>query len=144
MHTLDALWVLLVNHILFLLRRVHLQKRSQIPATVTIVWGRPYCRDIFVLEQFLVTLLHQLVGPGNETQPVVVVELVDHFRSEQPAHAPVVLRPPLDVLRVRPHQISKGPFSRYLLKPVYLPDLIKSVDIRRQPSVDAEYVISIN
>jgi hypothetical protein len=60
----------------------------------------------------------------------VVVELVDYLGAKEPTDAPVILRPPLDILRVRPHEIPKGPFCGDFLKPVDFPDLVDSVDLR--------------
>ena len=55
----------------------------------------------------------------------------------------MVLRPAVDVFRVGPHEISKGAFSWYLLKPIYLSNLIKSVNIRRQSAMNTKDLIYI-
>lgn len=81
------------------------------------------------------------MGPRDERQSVVLVELVHHSRSEQPAHSAVVLRPSVDLLGVRPHQIAKGALRGYLLHSVDLPDLVERVNIRREAAVNAKNVI---
>lgn len=55
----------------------------------------------------------------------------------------MVLRPAVDVFWVRPHEISKGALRWYLLKSIYLPNLVKRVDIRRESAMNAKYLIYI-
>lgn len=78
MHTVDTSRILLKNNILLLLLRVQFQKTCQILATVAIVRRRPNRHNIFVLEQLLIPLVHQLMRPSYQTEPIMMVEFVDN------------------------------------------------------------------
>lgn len=136
-----ALLVLREDDVLFLLGRVQFQEAGQVVASVAVVGRRPDRHDVFVLKQLLVALLDQLMGARDQTESVVVVELVHYSRAEQPPHSSVVLRPPFDILGIRPHQIPKRSFRGDLHLSVDLPNLINRMDIGRQPSMNTEDLI---
>lgn len=121
--------------------RVDSQKTSQIATAVAVVGSRPHSHDIFIIEQLLVSLVDQLMRAGNEGQSIVFVELVDHSRPEQPSNSSMILRPSLNLLGVRPHEISEGALSGYFLHSIDLPNLVKGVNIGRESSVYTENVI---
>lgn len=126
-----ALLVLVEGHILaFFAFRVYSQEAGQVAAAIAVIGSRPHRHDVPVVEKLLVSLLYQLMRPGDQRQAVVLVELVHHSRPEQPSHSAVVLRPPLDLLRIRPHQVSEWPLCWDLLQTVNLADLVQGVDIR--------------
>jgi hypothetical protein len=81
--------------------------------------------------------------PSDQTQPVVVVELVHDLGAEEPAHSTMVLRPSFDFLGVRPHEIAEGSLGGYFLEPIDFSDLIEGVDIGGESSMNAEDVILV-
>lgn len=144
MNAIFTLFVLTECHILLLSLRLDLQEAPQIVASIAVVRCRPNRHNVLVLEQLLIPFLHQLMSPCDQLQSVVMIEFVHHFRAKQPSHSSVVLGPSVDIFWVRPHKISKRALSWYLLKAVDLSDLVKSVNIGWQSSVDTKYFILIS
>jgi len=91
-----------------------------------------------VVEAILQPLLHQLVGPAHQVQPVDAVELRRHPRPKQPARAPRGDRPCVDVLRVGPDQVAKGALMRDLAHPLDGADLVQGAQVGGQAAVDAQ------
>jgi len=81
---------------------------------------------------------HQLVRPRDEFEIIRVVELLRNVLPEGIASASRRNAPPAAIVRVRPKQVADGPFVGHLLHAVQLPDLVQSVDARRQPSMQTE------
>jgi hypothetical protein len=85
-----------------------------------------------------VAFLHQLVGAGDELQPVDVAEVVGDLRAENPAGSSGIDCPIFDVLGVRPHEIAEGPFVGDLDLAVDGPGLVDGLDFWGESAVDAE------
>lgn len=64
--------------------------------------------------------------------------LVGDLGAEQPAGAARADGPGVHVLRVGPDQVAERSFVGDLLVPLDGPDLVQSLDVRREPAVDAE------
>lgn len=141
MYTIYTPLILLKYHELFLLLRTYLQHTCHVFTPVAVVRSRPNSHNIFLLEQLVVALLNQLMSTSYQSQPIMMIELIDHFRAEKPANSSMILLPSLDVFRIRPHQVSKGAFSRNLLHSVDLSDLINCMNVRRKSSMNAENVV---
>ena len=88
-----------------------------------------------------VALLHQLMGPADELEPVKLVELINHLAAVEPAGPPGAGLPGENIVRIAPHHIAKGSIVRNLLVPINQPDLINGAYIRGKASVDAEHRI---
>lgn len=83
------------------------------------------------------------MGSGNQTQSIMMVEFIDHPPSKKPTHSSRILRPAIDILRIRPHQISKWTLCRYFLHSIQLSDLVDGVDIGGKPTMHTENVVCI-
>jgi hypothetical protein len=85
--------------------------------------------------------LGQLVGTGDQSEAVVPVELVNDFVPEEPACASAPVGPSVDLLWIRPHQISKGSLGWDLHFSIDLSDLIERMNIRREPTMHTKDLI---
>ena len=85
----------------------HLHDGGHVVAPVAVVGGRPDRHQVPRVEPELEPFLHQLMRPGDQLQPVYVVEVPHHLCPEDPPGPPVVGGPRLDVLGVGPHQVAK-------------------------------------
>ena len=103
---------------------------------VAVVGGRPQRHQLLVEPEY-VPLLHQLVRPHYQAHLVQQVELVHHLVPEYPPRPPRVPAPGLDVLGVRPHQVSQRSLVGDLLLPVQQPHLVEGGQVRRQPPMHA-------
>ncbi len=75
------------------------------------------------LEHVLEALLHQLVRPADEVQPVDAVEFRGDLAAKQPPGTSRADRPGLQVLRVAPHEVAEGALVGDLAHPLYRPHL---------------------
>lgn len=64
------------------------------------------------------------------------VKLIYHLSTEKPPNSTMILGPSLDVLGVRPHQVTKRTLCGDLLQTVYLSDLVDCMNVGRKPSVN--------
>ena len=67
-----------------------------------------------------------------------MVEFRSNLRSEKPASTTRRNSPGVNVVGVRPHEVTVSSFVRDLLSALNKADLVKSLDIRRKTSMDAE------
>lgn len=72
-----------------------------------------------------------------------MAEIVGNFRSENPTRTSSVYRPIFDILRVRPHQITKWALMRYLYSSINCSDLIYRLYLGTQSSMHAKDFTSI-
>ena len=86
----------------------------------------------------LVALVDELMCPGDQLQPVDVVELGGDFVAEQPAGAAGADGPGFHLLRVAPHQVAEGAFVRDLLCARDHTNLVEGADFRGQAAVHTE------
>ena len=141
MYTVHAPLVLLKYHELLLLLGAYLQHTGHVLAPVAVVRSRPDSHDILFLKQLIVTLLNQLMSTSYQCQPVVMVELIDHLWAEKPADPSMILRPSLDIFRIRPHQVPKWAFRWNFLHSVDFSNLIDGMNVGRKPSVYTKNMI---
>ena len=111
---------------------VNAHYRGNIAAAIAVVWRRPHCDHVLILEVILackvsrfflkrdlrayfVSFVDQLMGSGDQSQTVDLVELRRHFVAEEPAGAARGNCPRVDVFWVAPDKIAKRPFVRDLL-----------------------------
>ena len=78
------------------------------------------------------------MGSADQVESVDPVELVGHESAEQVPCPSIIHLPVLYVLRVRPHEIAKGPFMRHLYLPVDCPYLIYGPYFWGESAVDAK------
>lgn len=71
----------------------------------------------------------------------MMIELGDYSMAKLPAGTPMTLGPSLDFLWIRPHQICKRPLSGDFHHSVNFPDLIKSVNVRGQSTMDTKNLV---
>lgn len=81
------------------------------------------------------------MGTGDQSEAVVPVELVNDFVPEEPACASAPVGPSVDLLWIRPHQISKGSLGWDLHFSIDLSDLIERMNIRREPTMHTKDLI---
>mmetsp|Transcript_7045 Transcript_7045/g.18173 ORF Transcript_7045/g.18173 Transcript_7045/m.18173 type:complete len:311 (+) Transcript_7045:154-1086(+) len=117
---------------------VQLQHARNVSAPVAIVGCTPDS-DELVVEEPLVALHDELVRPGDEGQPVDVVELLADVPTKQITRPSGTETPAGNFLWVAPQQVAHGPLVRHLLLPVDAPDLIDRRDARRQAPVHAQH-----
>lgn len=120
---------------------VHFHETGQIVASVAVVRGRPYGHEIFVGEPFLVALLDQLVGSGDELHPIESAKVLNDPLTKQPSRTSLVLSPSVDLFWVRPHQIAEGSLVGNFGLPVDLSNLIEGPNIRRHATMHAQNLI---
>lgn len=82
------------------------------------------------------------MSTANEIKVVLVQELSDHISSKSVGHATVILTPPSNLpVWIRPQEITKQSLVRHVNWPLYHPYPIQIIQVRRQPSMHAEYLI---
>lgn len=117
------------------------QDDGNVPTAVAIVGCRPN-GDQAAVKKLPVALHDQLVGPGNEREPVHVEELVGLGLPEKIACSSWRKRPSLDVLLwVGPEQVTHAAVVWDFLLPVDEPDFVQTLETRAQPAVDAENAV---
>ena len=85
-----------------------------------------------------VSLLDELVRPGDEFESVDMAEVIGNFGSEYPAGSSGVDCPVFDIFWIRPHQVAEGSFMRNLDLPIDGPHLIDGLDFGAESTMDAE------
>lgn len=89
----------------------------------------------------VVTFHDQLMSSCNQGQAVVMVE---SLRDILPECVPRTTRgdtPAASVVRIRPQEITHGTLVGNFLDAVQSPDVVQSVDTRRQSTVEAENLV---
>ena len=86
------------------------------------------------------TLHDELVRTGDECQPVVVIERLRDVLPEGVSCPSRRNAPSAAIVRVRPKEVTHGPFVRHLLHAVDGTDMIEGVDGGRKSSVKAKYL----
>ena len=119
---------------------VNLHDRRLVPAPVAVV-RRAKHRHHRLIVRPLVTVLHQLVRPGDHLQPVAVVELLGDVLTKRVTRAPGRDTPAAPVVRVGPQQVTHRSLVRHLLRPRELPNVLQRVQRRTQAPVRAEDLI---
>jgi hypothetical protein len=130
MYTLDASGVRRKSLKRGISLRTDFHHRGHVAASVAIVGSRPDRHQTLALEPVLVSLLHQLMRPHDQLEPVVVIELSHWSVSEEPSDSPTAHHPALDFIRVRPDQISETSAGGDLTYPIDIVDFFDCVDIR--------------
>mmetsp|Transcript_33163 Transcript_33163/g.105757 ORF Transcript_33163/g.105757 Transcript_33163/m.105757 type:complete len:344 (+) Transcript_33163:85-1116(+) len=119
---------------------VQLEDGGDVAAAVAVVWRRPDGHQR-VVEHVLVPLHHQLVRARDQVDRVGRAELGDHVAAKEVARASRRQAPPVDVLRVGPHQVAHRAVVRDLLLPVDDADLVEGVDGGGEAAVHAEDLV---
>ena len=66
MYAIDAASVLLEDDVFSGAFGVDFEEAGEVAATVAVAGGGPDGGDVFVVEELLIALLHELVGAGDE------------------------------------------------------------------------------
>mmetsp|Transcript_24322 Transcript_24322/g.77061 ORF Transcript_24322/g.77061 Transcript_24322/m.77061 type:complete len:332 (+) Transcript_24322:206-1201(+) len=111
---------------------------GDVAAAVAVVWRRPDGHQR-VVEHVLVPFHHQLVRARDQVDRVGRAELGDHVAAEQVARASRRQPPPVDVLRVGPHQVAHRPLVGWLLDAVEVLDLVDGVEGGGEAPVHAQH-----
>ena len=120
---------------------VDVQNGGNITAAVAVVWSRPDCNQVWILEPVLEAVHDELMRTGNKLKIVDVVELGCDLRAEEPASASGPNNPSLEyVFRVRPHQVAEGSVMRNFHTAIDQIDLVQSLDLGWETAVDAKYL----
>lgn len=89
---------------------VDVEDRGNITATVAVVGCRPNRNQVGIFEPVLEAVHNQLMGAGHELEIVDMVILGSNLGAKKPASTSRRDSPRVDVLGVRPHQITEGSF----------------------------------
>ena len=117
---------------------VDLKDGGNIATSVTVVWSRPNCNQVGVLEPVLETIHDKLMSSGHKFKVVDLVEFRSDSVSEKVACASWRDSPSLDVLWIGPHQVREWTLVWNLHSPVDESDLIQGLDLWGETSMDAE------
>ena len=82
-----------------------------------------------------------LVRARDELNGIGLVELLHDVAAKEVARPARAQPPPINVLRIRPHEIAHRSIVRHLLLAVDHPDLIERVDRWREATVHAEDLV---
>lgn len=117
---------------------VHIQNRSNVTASVAVVWSRPDCDEVLVFEPILESIHDKLMRSGNQGDVVDVIEFSCDFRAEQPSCSSWRHGPSFNVFWIRPHKIAEWTLVRNFHSSVDKSHLVDSFDFRRETTMDAE------
>jgi len=106
-----------------------LQYSSNISTSIAVIRGTPNGHQIFIGEPELISLLNKLMGSANEVNTIKSSEFLSNLRSKQPAGASGVESPSINILGVRPHQITERTFMGNFDFSLNGSNLIKGLDI---------------
>lgn len=113
------------------------EDRGDVAAAVAVVWRRPHGDELLV-EHVFDPFVDELVSAADQLQLVAVHEVLCDQRSEQPARTAGTLSPCVHVFGIAPHQITEGTLVRDLDAAVDGSDLIQSLDLRAESTVNAQ------
>lgn len=86
----------------------------------------------------VVALHDELMGPGDECQPVAVVERLRYILTERVAGTTRRYSPSASVIRITPEKIAHGSFMRHLLQAVEGADVVQGIDGGAETTMQAE------
>lgn len=78
------------------------------------------------------------MSTSYQVETIDVAKVVGDSRAEDPACSSSVDGPIFDIFRVAPHQIAEGTFMRHLNSSVDGSDLIDSLDLGAETTMNAE------
>lgn len=79
---------------------------------------------------------------ADQVDVLLFQEVRHHVRPEDKTHPPFILLPPLNaLLRVRPQQVTQQSLVRHLHGPHNLENLLKTLQLRTQPAMHAQYFL---
>ena len=81
------------------------------------------------------------MGPSDQLCAVLGIEYFHSVLPEYVARSSRGHSPAFDLLRIRPHEITHWSLVGHLLLSVYGLDLVEGVDVRREASVNAKYLL---
>lgn len=119
---------------------VELQNGGDVSAPVAVVRCRPD-RDELIIKKRFVSFHDELVCSGDQGQIVLMVKFFDDVSAEDVAGAPERESPSLDVLGIRPEQVTHGSFVRNFAFPVDGSQLVERGHAGTESAVDAKYAI---
>jgi len=128
-------WVKLQEGVLEVLIDFH--NRRLVPTAVTVVGGTENRYHVLLVCP-IVAFHDQLVSPGNESESVVMVELLRNILAEGVARPTGIDTPPAPLIRIRPQKVAHRALVRNLLDTVLVHDVVQSIDGGRQTSMQAE------
>jgi hypothetical protein len=117
---------------------INLHDRGDVTASVAVVRSRPDGDEVRILKPEFKSVHDQLMGTGNHIQSVNVVEFRGNLRAEKPSSTTRRNSPGVNIIRVRPHEITVGSFVRDLLSTFDEANLVKSLDIGGKSAMDTE------
>jgi hypothetical protein len=114
------------------------QKGSDVGASVAVVRSRPDSDQVLFLEVELVSFLDKLMGSGDQVNAVNLTELRGNSVTEKPSGSSWRHGPGFNFFWVRPHEIREWTIVRHFLLSVNVSDLVESLDVWRESSVNAQ------
>ena len=109
---------------------VDVEDGGDVATAVAVVRCGPNRHQVRVFEPVLKAIHDELVSPGHQLQVINVVELRCDLGAEKPAGTSGRDRPSVDVLWVRPHQVTEGSLVGHFHPAVNQAHLIESLDLR--------------
>lgn len=110
---------------------------GDVAAAVAVVGRRPHGDQLLVKHE-LVALVDELVRPADQLQVVDVDKLICDLCTKEPAGSSRADGPRVHVFGIRPHQITKCSFVRDFLVPLDGSNLVQSLDVWGETSVDTQ------
>ena len=108
---------------------INLHDRGLVAAAVTVIGSREYRDDISVLTP-VVTFHDQLMGSGNQSKAIVMVESLADVLAEGVTSTSGTDSPTASVIGITPKQIAHGSLVGHLLDSVERTDVVQRVDAR--------------
>ena len=117
---------------------VDVQNRSDISASVAIVWCGPNSDEVLISKPVLESVHDKLMCSGDQRNVIDVIEFGGDLGSEEPSSSSRGHGPGFDVLWVRPHKVAEWTFMRDFHSSVDESYLIDGLDFWGESSVNAE------
>ena len=106
-----------------LVKFIEFEDCRHVAASITVIWCGPD-RHQCLIKHLFVTLHDELVRPGYQLRPILLIEHFDTILPKDVASTSRAHTPALNFLRIAPHQIAHGSFVRHLLLSINRLDLI--------------------
>ena len=105
----------------------------------TVIGSWEYCHQFSVPVEF-VAFLNDLMSPTYQVYVEFIQRVLNNILSKSIAYPSLILTPAWNVrIRVRPKNIAKKSFVRYLYWPFNVAQIVDAVQIRRKTTMHAQY-----
>lgn len=119
---------------------VNLHDRSLVATSVAVVRRTENGHYVAILTP-IVSLHHQLMRSGNQSQAIVVIESLRDVLAERISCSSRTDTPSTPIIRIAPQQVAHRALVRDFLNAVEAADVVQCVDARRETSMEAENLV---